>query len=205
MVADGHAIVRCGIKDLISRHFPGYSCLEARDSISFTEVVKRYDFDLVLIDANLPNADAADLLSWLKTRNHQAKVLVLSTHPFAQYALSYYKRGAMGYVSKEAETEDIVDAISTVLKNRLYIAKGLQQLISCMLDGEKSRTSFDLLSQREFSVASALAQGKNIEQIALSMNIERSTVRVFKARIYRKLAVNNTVEFLNLANTQLYR
>jgi len=201
LIADGHTIIRKGMTVLLRDHFQNCTCIEANNGHIATRHLKEQMFDLIILEMNMADVDTLSLIDWIITNNPESKILIFSMHSPTCYGLQLYRRGIKGFLNKSCSDEEIVQAINLILNNRIYIPQDLQDMMSDMLRGKKKAdNNFELLSEREFSVSQLLAQGKSYEEIAQMLSIEVSTVRTFKTRIFKKLGVNTTFEFLSLAN-----
>ncbi|PZF70988.1 response regulator transcription factor [Taibaiella soli] len=201
LIADDHTIIRKGMTVLLRDNFQNCTCVEANNGCVVIKQLKEQTFDLIILEMNMADVDTLSLIDWINTNNPDARILIFSMHASAHYGIQLYRKGIRGFLNKSCSDDEIVQAINLILSNRIYIPQDLQDVMSDMLRGKKkTENNFELLSDREFSVSQLLAQGKNYEEIARILCIEVSTVRTFKTRIFKKLSVNTTFEFLSLAN-----
>lgn len=198
LVVDDHSIIRHGIIKLLQEHYPACLCVEAKNGKECIELFKKQKFDLVILDVNLPNTDALDLTHWMKVMDKEARIIIFTVNANMQQAAKYYRNGAMAYITKDKESEEILKAIDLVWNNRMYMTSEFQHVLPSLLAQPKQSFGIDTLSEREFAVANSLAQGLSYEEIATIMSIEVNTVRSFKSRIFRKLNVKNFYDFLKL-------
>ncbi|MDE3183353.1 MAG: response regulator transcription factor [Bacteroidota bacterium] len=200
LLVDDHSIVRTGLKLLI-HDFLAHSIIdEAQDGDSALIKIKQKNYDLVVMDVNMPNTDSFGTLQTILTFNPSIKVIMFSMNAEEVYAKRYLKMGAMGYIRKDAPNNEIEKAITTVLNNKTYVSPELAQKILYDLHSKnESENPFDKLSTREFEIVQHLAQGDSVAEISKKLNVHTSTVGTHKARIFEKLHCHNVIDLTNLA------
>jgi len=198
LIVDDHAIIRHGVGDFICSQYMNYTYMEAQDGAECIQLVKKNDFDLIILDIDLPNTNSFDLIDWLKLHNSDIRILIFTMYPYEQYSLQYYKKGVMGYINKKVDKAELLRAVDLVLNNRVYMTQEFQNTVSVFLTQKEETAGFTKLSEREFAVAECLAKGMEYKNIAQALNVSISTVRNFKARIFKKLKVTTLYDFLNL-------
>lgn len=161
------------------------------------------NYDLVILDINLPETNGLELLPELKLRQPNLPVLVLSMHSDEEYALRALKLGASCYLSKKAAAEELLLAISAVLNGRRYVSSTLSStLLEQLLSQEQGKTRTSLLpslSRRETEVLRRMATGQHLKDIALELDLSIKTVSTYKTRLFEKLGFRNTVELYRYA------
>ena len=192
-------IVRSGIKFLLTEVYQLSEIYEASDGDSATEKLKEHEYDLILLDIQMPKTDSFGLMEYIHVKYPKAKVLVFSVSAENTYARRFMKAGAYGFVSKEAPLEEIIKAISLVLNDRKYISESLAYKIAEDSFAGRSENPFNKLSPREFEIVSLLLAGQTVSDISQSLNIQTSTVGTHKARLFDKLSVTNILELKELA------
>ena len=196
---DDHVIVRSGIKFLLTEVYQLAEIHEAADGDSATEKLKEHNFDLIMLDIQMPKTDSFGLMEYIHIKYPQAKVLVFSVSAENTYARRFMKAGAYGFVSKEAPLEEIIKAINLVLNDRKYISESLAYKIAEDSFAGRSDNPFNKLSPREFEIVSLLLSGQTVSDISQSLNIQTSTVGTHKARLFEKLSITNILELKELA------
>lgn len=196
---DDHVIVRSGIKFLLAEIYQLAEIHEASDGDSATEKLKEHDFDLIMLDIQMPKTDSYGLMEYIHIKYPKAKVLVFSVSAENTYARRFMKAGAFGFVSKEAPLEEIIKAINLVLNDRKYISESLAYKIAEDSFAGRSDNPFNKLSPREFEIVSLLLNGQTVSDISQSLNIQTSTVGTHKARLFEKLSITNILELKELA------
>jgi two-component system invasion response regulator UvrY len=197
LLVDDHSIVRQSLLYIIKSEFPDAVCTEAQDGQTCIEYFKKEKFDLVTLDMNLPDTDGITLTEWILDRNTEQMILFFSTSPTAVYAKKLFQMGIMGYINKQASVSEIAKALRTVLLDKQqYLDDEFKTILAQEFLTKGTVNPLEKLSKRELSIAQLLANGKTFEEISTQLNIETSTIRTYKARIYQKLDVNNLNEFL---------
>jgi DNA-binding NarL/FixJ family response regulator len=199
LVADDHAIIRHGLKDILERHFPRVIVGEAENGTAALALVRQGRWDAVVLDIGMPGQSGLDVLGELAGTKAAPPVLMLSMHAEAQYARRVMKMGASGYVTKIKAPLTIVEAVKCVLSGGKYFGAGP--------DGRepglsKSGSQYSLqagLSRRELQVLGHMAAGKAQKEIAADLDISSQTVSTHRARILRKLGGRSTADLIRFA------
>jgi two-component system invasion response regulator UvrY len=200
LLVDDHSIVRTGLKMIIEDFLAHCKIDEADDGDSAFEKIKHNDYDLVVMDVNMPNTDSFALLSTILSIKPKTKIIMFSMNAEEIYAKRYLKLGAMGYLRKDSAGNEIQNAIETVLNNKRYISPELsQKLLHDLHLPDDSENPFDKLSPREFEIVQHLANGESVSEISKKLKLHTSTIGTHKARIFEKLQCHNVVELNKLA------
>jgi len=200
LLVDDHSIVRTGLK-LVIKDFLAHSRFdEAHDGDSAFEKIKQNNYDLVVMDVNMPNTDSFGILSTIFSVKPATKILMFSMNAEEIYAKRYLKMGAMGYLRKDAPANEIKKAITTVLNNKKYISSELnQKLLNDLQANDQAENPFDKLSPREFEIVQHLTHGDSVSEISQKLKLHTSTVGTHKARIFNKLQCHNLIDLNELA------
>ena len=201
LLVDDHVVVRSGIKILLRDLYNPSEIHEAMNGDTATEKLKENEYDLILLDIQMPNTDTLGLMEYIRITYPTAKVLMFSMSAENIYAKRFMKAGAYGFISKEAPLEEITKAMAVILSGKKYISEGLAQKLAEDSFSGKSGNPFNELSPREFEIVSLLLDGKTVTDIAHILNIQTSTVGTHKARLFEKLAVENILQLKELATT----
>ncbi|MEO6253498.1 MAG: response regulator transcription factor [Ferruginibacter sp.] len=201
LLVDDHVVVRSGIKTLLSDIYNPAEIHEAMNGETAISKLQNEQFDLIIMDIQMPNTDTLGLMEYVHITYPAAKVLMFSMSAENIYAKRFMKAGASGFVSKEAPLEDITRAISTILNGKKYISDTLAEKLAEDSYSGKSGNPFNELSPREFEIVSLLLEGKTVTDISHTLNIQTSTVGTHKARLFEKLGVTNILELKELATT----
>jgi two-component system invasion response regulator UvrY len=200
LIGDDHSIVRSGLKYLIKEMLPFSYCEEAGDGDEVVNYVKKTDYDLVIIDVNMPGTDSFTLVNNILAYKPNSKILVFSMNPEEIYARRFLKLGALGYLHKETNSNlEVVNAIHTVLSSKVYMSAHLKELIELKKSKDGMDNPFDALSDREIQIAKYLIGGKSNADIKNTLNIHSSTIGTHKIRLFDKLQIKSMVELVELA------
>lgn len=199
LIADDHAIVRAGLKQVLA----DTPDMTVTDEAGATEEAIRKaldgDFDVVVLDISMPGRGGLEVLQQLKSQKPKLPVLVLSMHPEEQYALRVLKAGAAGYLTKESVTEELIDAIRKVSNGMKYVSPELAQEIAFALESDTERPIEETLSDREFQVLCMIASGKTPREIAEELSLSVKTVSTYRSRILEKMRMKSNAELTNYA------
>jgi two-component system, NarL family, invasion response regulator UvrY len=199
LIVDDHAIVRRGLRELVSDEFRGAAFGEASDARQALEQLRKKAWDLALIDINLPGKNGLDLLKELKAQWPKLPVLVLSGYPEDQFAVRVLKAGAGGYMTKESAPEELAKAIRKILGGGRYVSPALAEKLALGLRKDLTRTPHETLSDREYEVMSRIALGKTVTEIAEELSLSAKTISTYRARVLEKLDVRNSAEIVQYA------
>ena len=196
LIVDDHEIVRSGIKNILGVLYKPDSIFEAIDEESAMAAYVERDYNLVIIDVQLPKTDTIRLIEFMLKKNPDTKVLIFSMTPEKIYAGKFYNAGAMGFVSKSAGLDELTRAIDLVLNGRKYYSKFYTDQQLHFSKNNSLANPFELLSSREMEVAMLLLKGSSIVTISDQLAINPSTVASHKAHIYQKLGVDTSGELI---------
>jgi len=194
LIADDHAIVREGVKQII-KTLPEVNLIdEASDgNIAYTKILSK-NYDLVVLDISMPGITGLDLLQRMKNKYIKTNVLILSFYPQEQYAIRAFKLGASGYLSKDSASEELSLAIRKIAAGGKYVSSALAEKIlfqDIELDG---KLPHEQLSEREFQVMIMLAKGKSLVEIGHEIFISDKTVSTYRMRILEKMGLKNNTD-----------
>jgi len=199
LIADDHTIVRTGLSVLINSEYINVQIDECSDGNCAWEKIQANQYDLFVMDINMPATDSVNLLKNIFSVQPHLKVLILSMSSEEIYAKKYLQLGALGFINKESDAIEIRRAITNVINNRKYVSPKLQEIITRQaLEGTPAISAFENLSARELEVMTHLVEGKNVSEIAEILSIHISTVSTHKASILQKLKVKNVIELTTL-------
>jgi len=199
LIADDHAILRRGLKEILMHELKGAVCSEAKNAYEVLTQVQNGDWDLLILDVSMPGRSGLDVLTDLKAARPKLPVLVLSMHPDDQYGKRALKAGASGYVNKDSEPEELFKAIRKVLAGGRYVSPKLAEKLALDLSENTERPIHEILSNREFEVLRMIGAGKTVTQIAGELHLSMPTVSTYRARILEKLNMKTTAELMRYA------
>jgi two-component system invasion response regulator UvrY len=199
LIADDHAIVREGLKQILAETADMVVGGEATNGHEVLEHVRREDWDLVLLDLAMPGKDGLDTLKELKQEKPKLPVLVLSIYPEEQYAVRLLKAGASGYLTKESAPEELIAAIRKVSQKGKYVSASLGEKLAFYLEASGDQPNHELLSDREYKVMLMIASGKTVTEIADKMFLSVKTISTYRVRALKKMGMSNNAEFMYYA------
>ena len=199
LIADDHAVVRRGLKEILEHELDPITCGEAADAQQVLTQVRSQDWDLVILDVTMPGRSGIDVLRELKQTRPRMPVLVLSMHPEDQYGKRMLKAGASGYMNKESVPEELLKAIRKVLAGGLYVSATLAEKLALDLGAKTEQLPHEGLSDRELEVLRMIASGLTVSQIAEKLYLSVPTVSTYRARILEKMNMSTTAELMHYA------
>jgi DNA-binding NarL/FixJ family response regulator len=199
LVVDDHAIVRRGIRELITEAFPDASVTEAVNADDAVCRLEPWPWHLVILDIAMPGRGGMDALAQIHGAHPETPVLILSAHAEEQYAIRALRAGAAGYLTKHSATEELVLAVRKVLAGDTYVSASLAGHLARGLRNANGRPLHETLSDREFQVFRLLAAGKAVTQIAVELSLSDKTISTYRARILDKLEMSSNAELVRYA------
>lgn len=199
VLADDHAIVRQGLRQILLAQ-PDFSVVaEAANHVEVMQQLRRTPCDVLVLDIAMPGKNGIDTLKQAKAEMPKLPVLILSMYPEDQYALRALKAGASGYLTKMAAADQLVEAIRQVTRGRKYITPELGQSLAESIDRDPDAPAHELLSDREFQTLRMIASGQSLTQIGQALSLSPKTVSVYRARLLAKLRMSSTAELTRYA------
>lgn len=193
LIADDHGVVREGLKRLLESTSPSWKVSEAGSGFQALELLRREPFDLAIFDLSMPGMSGLDLLRRVRADQPRLPVLMLSMHAEDQYALRAYKAGANAYVTKDAATSELIDAVRKVAAGGIYVSRSLGERMVLQLNHvDAERPALQQLSDRELDVLRRLVAGQRPTEIAQALHLSIKTVSSHKSRIQDKLGLPST-------------
>jgi len=201
-IVDDHAIVRAGLKQFLSEMVDLRVVGEASTGREAIDLVRTTEMDVIIMDLSMPGQSGIDALAMIRAKAPDVGILILSGYPEEQYAVNLIRQGASGYLNKECEPMEIVNAIRTIALGRRYISPSVAELIAQQLNRKEGSAAHDLLSEREFQVFLKLAKGETAGDIASALSLSVKTVSTYRTRLMEKmgLASNSDLTYYALKN-----
>jgi DNA-binding NarL/FixJ family response regulator len=199
IIADDHAVVRTGLKQIIESDPNLRVTGEASSGFELLEKIQEGNYDVVLLDISMPGKDGLETLKEIKRIKPKLPVLIFTVYPEDQYAVRLLKAGASGYLNKECEPEELIEAIYRVAMGRKYVSENLAELLAQKLEETSTVPLHELLSDREFQVLCLIASGKTIKEIADTLQLSANTVSTYRIRILEKMKMKNNAELTHYA------
>jgi DNA-binding NarL/FixJ family response regulator len=199
LVADDHALIRKGLRQLLADNLHATSVDEAEDGNQALRLASANRYDVVILDVSMPGRDGLDLVRALKDIDPGTHILILSIQPEEQYALRAFRLGASGCLNKAGDPGEIVEAVRTVVAGRRYLSPKAQELLLEEMAGSGDALPHEALSDREYQVLRLLASGKTIGEISEMLALSVKTVSTYRARILAKMAMDNNAQLTHYA------
>jgi two-component system, NarL family, invasion response regulator UvrY len=202
-IVDDHAMVRAGLRQFFAEQIDFQVVAEATSGREAVDIVRKGGVDVIVMDISMPDQSGVDALVAIKARAPELPVLILSGFPEAHYATTLLRQGASGYLNKDCDPEEIVNAIRTVCRGRRYISAAVAEQLADNLGGESGlKPLHELLSKRELQVFLRLAKGEAVGHMAVSLSLSVKTVSTHRARVMEKmgLASNSDLTYYALKN-----
>jgi two-component system invasion response regulator UvrY len=201
-IIDDHAVVRAGLRQYFSEHADLRVTCEAANGREIVEMLQRDDVDVVVMDLSMPDMGGVDALAAIRARSSELPVLILSGYPETHYAPALLRQGASGYLNKECDPEEIVNAIRIVSRGRKYITPAVGELLADGISGLDDRPLHQQLSDRELQVFLRLAKGETVSVAASGMSLSVKTVSTYRSRVMAKLNLcsNSDLTYYALKN-----
>ena len=199
VLADGHAIVREGIKRILEAE--GIDIVgEAGSGQETLALVEETSADLLILGISMPDMSGIDILRKLKDKDHDFHILVLSSHSEEQYVKSAMTGGASGYVEKSATATDLLTAIHTVMSGQIYLSsKHAMLMVNAFLHTDENPDPYTILSKREIEVLKLLVRGYSLSEAGDQLGLSLKTVDTYKTRIFGKLGFSRKSEMVQYA------
>lgn len=199
LIADDHAVVRRGLKQILADEYNPLTVGEANNANEALRLVREEEWDVVVLDISMPGKSGIDALKELQLARPKLPVLVLTSHAEEQYALRVLKAGARGYMTKESAPEHLVHAIRKVTRGERYISSSLAEILASTLAVDTERPPHETLSDREYQVLCLIASGQTVGEIAERLALSSKTISTYRARILEKMGMKTNAELTHYA------
>jgi len=197
LIADDHPIVRQGLKQILSEEPDMGTFGEAQNCQEVLELVRKQDWDIVVLDITMPGRGGLDVLKELKHEHPKLPVLMLSVHSEDQYAVRALKAHASGYLTKDSAPEELLNAIRKILRGGKYVSPSLAEKLAFDLETETEKPLHETLSDREYQVMLMIASGKTVSQIAVELSLSVKTIDTYRTRILEKMKMKTNAELMH--------
>ncbi|BFO68436.1 response regulator [Chryseobacterium sp. KCF3-3] len=199
IIADDHFVVRLGTTLILESHYKDVqiSCAE-----SYTELIEKphiEQFDLLILDINMPESKYLSMIGELKTMHPNLKILVFSVYD-NDIAVQYIIEGADGYINKLSDENNILEAVQQIFETGTYYSPDIVKKLVSSAKKNNPVNPLETLSEREKEIFDLLIKGYGNIEISNELNLHLSTVSTYKARIYKKLNIKTTVDLVRLGD-----
>jgi len=199
LIADDHAIVRKGLRQILEETVDIVVADEAGNATDVIDLIRHNSYDVLVLDISMPDNTGLDLLKQIKSDHPDQPVLILSMHPEQQYAVRVIKAGASGYLTKESAPEQLIQAIRKIASGGRYITPSLAEKLAMALEVGSEKSMHDALSDREYQVMVLIASGKTVTEIANKLFLSVKTISTYRARVLEKMQMKNNAELTHYA------
>jgi DNA-binding NarL/FixJ family response regulator len=197
-IADDHAVVRQGLKQIIQDN-GGRIVVEAATGFEALAGIGKQPCDVVVLDVSLPGKSGLDVLRDLKQSQPKLPVLMLSMYPEDQFAVRALRMGASGYITKDSAPEELMAAIRKVISGGKYISPSMAEQLAETLTSDGDGPPHEALSDREYQVLRLIASGKSVSEIAELLALSVKTISTYRTRILEKMRLKNNAELIQYA------
>ncbi len=198
-IADDHAIVREGLKQILAESPDIIVAGEAENGLDAIKLFRKSKCHVMLLDISMPDRSGIDVLKQVKKENPEIAVLMLSMHREDQYAIRSLKAGAAGYLTKQSAPRELVTAIRQVATGQKYVSAALAQELASAIGDDHDTPLHDTLSDREYQTLTMIASGKTVSAIAEELSLSVKTVSEYRARVLVKMKLKNSAELTHYA------
>lgn len=199
LIVDDHAVVRQGIKQIITDMDGPVEVGEAGNGSDAVRMLRDGEWDMVLLDINLPGKNGIEVLKQIKSEWKKLPVLMLSMYSEDQYAMRAIRSGASGYMTKETAPDDLLNAINKVMRGGRYISAEVAEKLVFDQDEGGDELPHHELSDREYEVLRMIASGNSVSEIAEQLNLSVKTISTYRSRILEKMKMKHNAELTHYA------
>jgi DNA-binding NarL/FixJ family response regulator len=199
LIADDHAIVREGLKQILADTSNIVVEGEAENGLSAVQLVRGCDSNVLLLDISMPDRSGIEVLKQIRKEKPALAVLMLSMHREDQYAVRALKAGASGYLNKQSAPAELVNAIRQVASGRKYISPELAQQLANQVSDDRDEVLHESLSDREFQTLTMIASGMAVSDIAAELALSVKTVSMYRSRLLAKMRLRHNAELTHYA------
>jgi DNA-binding NarL/FixJ family response regulator len=199
LVADDHAVVRRGLRDILSETGDILVGGEAATPADVMRLVREQRWDVVVLDINLPGKSGIELIGEIRRERPETGVIILTMYSEEQYAVRAIKGGAAGFLTKETAPDRLIEAIRKVASGGRYVSAELAETLASLFAGEAKGEPHERLSDRELEIMKMLASGKTVSQVAAELALSVKTISTHRARILRKMNMKTNAELTHYA------
>jgi two-component system, NarL family, invasion response regulator UvrY len=199
VVADDHAVVRRGLKEILADEHDMEIGAEASTAQELLDLVNQRSWDAVVLDISLPGRSGLEVLAELKRERPTLPVLVHTMHPEEQFARRALRAGASGYLTKDSAPTELVKALRKIVSGGKYVGAALAEVLAASMDAGAVEAPHQTLSDREFEVFRLLASGKTVSEAAEQLSLSVKTVSTYRSRILQKTNMKNNAELMRYA------
>jgi DNA-binding NarL/FixJ family response regulator len=198
-IADDHAIVREGLKQILAEERDISVVGEAETGLDAIKLFRKSRCNVLLLDISLPDRNGIEVLKQIKDDKPELAVLMLSMHREDQYAIRSLKAGASGYLTKQSAPRELVGAIRQVAGGQRYVSAQLAQVLAAQIGDDHDKPRHEGLSDREYQTLMMIASGKTVSEIARELSLSVKTISEYRSRLLAKMNLKTSAELTHYA------
>jgi two-component system invasion response regulator UvrY len=198
-IADDHAIVREGLKQILAEQRDIVLAGEAETGLDALRLFRKSRCNVLLLDISLPDRNGIEVLKQIKDDKPDLAVLMLSMHREDQYAIRALKAGAAGYLTKQSAPKELVVAIRQVAAGQRYVSAQLAQVLAAQVGDGFDKPPHESLSDREYQTLTMIASGKTVGEIAQELSLSVKTISEYRSRLLAKMKLKTSAELTHYA------
>jgi len=201
LIADDHAVVRRGLREILADALPDVGFSEAGNGDEVLGQLGKSTIALLVLDINMPGRSGMDVLRDVKHNYPRLPVIILSVHSEEQYAVRCLRAGAAAYINKESASEELAIATKKILSGGRYMSASLAERLISTLDEPGDKPLHESLSDREHEVMKMIAAGVPLTEIGERLHVSVKTISSYRARIMEKMQMTSNAELTRYAMT----
>jgi len=201
LIADDHAVVRRGLREILSDALPTADFCEAGNGDEVLSQLGKSSIAMLVLDINMPGRSGMDVLRDVKHTYPRLPVIILSCHPEDQYAVRCLRAGAAAYINKDSAPEELAIAIKKILSGGRYVSASLAEKLIANLDEPVDKPLHESLSDREHEVMRMIAAGVPLTEIGERLHVSVKTISSYRTRIMEKMQMKSNAELTRYAMT----
>jgi DNA-binding NarL/FixJ family response regulator len=201
LIADDHAVVRRGLREILADALPGADFSEAGNGDEVLSQLGKSQAAMLVLDISMPGRSGMDVLRDVKHAYPRLPVIILSCQPEDQYAVRCLRAGAAAYINKESAPEELAEATKKILSGGRYVSASVAETLLTNLDDSVDKPLHELLSDREYEVMRLIAAGVALTEIGDRLHVSVKTISSYRARIMEKMQMKPNAELTRYAMT----
>ena len=203
LLADGHAFVRRGVRNLLENEADLVIVGEAMDGVQAVQMAEQLQPDILVVDLMMPNLNGLEVLKIVSHRSPRTRKIILSMQNTEIYVVEAFRQGALGYVLKDSIPEELVIAIQCAMRDSKYISPKVSERLHEVVANPQNKSNwsdpFEALTNREREILQMTAEGKTTAEMAKVLSISPRTAELHRSRMMKKLGLHNQAEVLRYA------
>lgn len=199
LIADDHAIIRNGLRNILDDTDDFVVAGEASNGNAALEKVRERDWGLVVLDLSMPGRNGLELIRLIKAERPKLPVLIFTMHQEEQYAVRAIRAGASGYLTKESDSDLLLPVLRKVAGGGVFVSQKVAELLATDVGRHHLASPHTLLSNREYEIFNRILRGMTLTEIADELALSIKTVSTHKSHILTKMDITNDVELVRYA------